>query len=155
MCTMNPWTELSGTDPGRDFRVLTEPDKQIPHIPGAFLAYNSINHECHWKSTAFPKASGVMKKRNNYLASELKDSVVRAFDLPPDLAYGSILLSVTGQNEILIENYRGILEYKDDRIRIQAKDCRILIIGKRLDIEYYTNDEMKIKGFIEQIIYEK
>ena len=88
-------------------------------------------------------------KRRNILSSEIKQSVVRAFDLP-----GSVLVSVTGQNELLIENYRGILEYKDEHIRIQAKDCRILIVGKQLKIEYYTNEEMKIKGFIEQILYE-
>ncbi|MCI9021279.1 MAG: sporulation protein [Eubacterium sp.] len=93
-------------------------------------------------------------KRRNILSSEIKQSVVRAFDLPADLAYGSVLVSVTGQNELLIENYRGILEYKDEHIRIQAKDCRILIVGKQLKIEYYTNEEMKIKGFIEQILYE-
>ena len=93
-------------------------------------------------------------KRRNILSSEIKQSVVRAFDLPADLAYGSVLFSVTGQNELLIENYRGILEYKDEHIRIQAKDCRILIVGKQLKIEYYTNEEMKIKGFIEQILYE-
>jgi len=52
-------------------------------------------------------------KRRNILSSEIKQSVVRAFDLPADLAYGSVLVSVTGQNELLIENYRGILEYKD------------------------------------------
>lgn len=83
-----------------------------------------------------------------------KDNVIRAFELPADLAYGSVLLSVTGRNEVLIENYKGILEYKDDHIRIQAKDCRILFTGKHLQIEYYTNEEMKIKGFVEQIIYE-
>ena len=94
-----------------------------------------------------------MRKRNS-MSGGFKDSVIRAFELPADLAYGSVLLSVTGQNEVLIENYRGILEYKDEHIRIQAKDCRILIVGKRLQIEYYTNEEMKIKGFIEQIIYE-
>ena len=94
-----------------------------------------------------------MKKRN-ILSSELKESVVRAFDLPPDLAYGSVLVSVTGQSGLLIENYRGILEYKEEHIRIQAKDCRILVVGKRLKIEYYTNEEMKINGLIEQIIYE-
>lgn len=93
-------------------------------------------------------------KRRNILSSEIKQSVVRAFDLPADLAYGSVLVSVTGQNELLIENYRGILEYKDEHIRIQAKDCRILIVGKQLKIEYYTYEEMKIKGFIEQILYE-
>lgn len=94
-----------------------------------------------------------MKKRNS-LPSDLKNSVVRALDLPQDLAYGCVLVSVTGQNELLIENYRGILEYKDDHIRIQAKDCRVLIVGKRLEVEYYTNEEMKIKGLIEQILYE-
>lgn len=93
-------------------------------------------------------------KKRNILSSEIRDSVVRAFDLPADLAYGSVLVSVTGQNELLIENYRGILEYKDEHIRIQAKDCRILVVGKQLKIEYYTNEEMKIKGFIEQILYE-
>ena len=94
-----------------------------------------------------------MKKRNIF-SSELKESVVRAFDLPPDLAYGSVLVSVTGQSGLLIENYRGILEYKEEHIRIQAKDCRILVVGKRLKIEYYTNEERKINGLIEQIIYE-
>lgn len=93
-------------------------------------------------------------RKQSILPSELKESVARAFDIPADLAYGSVLLSATGQNELLIENYRGILEYKDGHIRIQAKGCRILIIGKRLKVEYYTNEEMKIKGFIEQIIYE-
>ena len=94
-----------------------------------------------------------MKKRNIF-SNELKESVVRAFDLPPDLAYGSVLVSVTGQSGLLIENYRGILEYKEEHIRIQAKDCRILVVGKRRKIEYYTNEEMKINGLIEQIIYE-
>ena len=93
-------------------------------------------------------------KKRNILSSEIRDSVVRAFDLPPDLVYGSVLVSVTGQNELLIENYRGILEYKDEHIRIQAKDCRILVVGKQLEIEYYTNEEMKIRGLIEQILYE-
>lgn len=94
-----------------------------------------------------------MRKRTNR-SGGIKENMIRAFELPADLAYGSVLLSVTGQNELLIENYRGILEYKENHIRIQAKDCRILIIGKRLQVEYYTNEEMKIKGFIEQIIYE-
>ena len=93
-------------------------------------------------------------KRRNILSSEIKQSVVRAFDLPADLAYGSVLVSVTGQNELLIENYRGILEYKDEHIRIQAKDCRILIVGKQLKIEYYTNEEMKITGLIDSVLYE-
>ena len=94
-----------------------------------------------------------MKKRNIF-SSELKESVVRAFDLPPDLAYGSVLVSVTGQSELLIENYRGILEYNQACIRLQAKNCRLLVQGKNLHISYYTNEEMKITGIIDSVMYE-
>lgn len=71
--------------------------------------------------------------------------------LPKDVILGVPLISVTGQTEACIENYRGILEYTDKLIRIQTKLGKIYVHGKRLQIEYYTNDEMKITGLIETI----
>lgn len=71
--------------------------------------------------------------------------------LPKDVVLGVPLISVIGQNEACIENYRGILEYTDKLIRIQTKLGKIYINGRRLQIEYYTNDEMKITGHIETI----
>ena len=56
-----------------------------------------------------------------------------------------------GRNEICIENYRGILEYTDLLIRVQTKSGQIRLSGKNLQIEYYTNDEMKITGRIVQL----
>ena len=67
---------------------------------------------------------------------------------------GAAILTVTGRKEVLIENYRGILIYEDSFIKIQAKNCRILIFGMHLSIDYYTNEEMKITGLIDQIQYE-
>lgn len=71
--------------------------------------------------------------------------------LPKDVVLGVPLISVIGQNEACIENYRGILEYTDKLIRIQTKLGKIYINGRHLQIEYYTNDEMKITGHIETI----
>ena len=71
--------------------------------------------------------------------------------LPKDVILGVPLVSVTGQTEACIENYRGILEYTDKLIRIQTKSGKIYVNGKQLQIEYYTNDEMKITGLIEII----
>ena len=82
------------------------------------------------------------------------EQLVKAFELSGDIVYGSVLMSITGREEVLVENYRGILEYQENHIRIQAKECRILFVGRNLQIEYYTSDEMKIKGLLEQIIYE-
>ena len=67
---------------------------------------------------------------------------------------GAAIVTVTGRQEVLIANYKGILEYEDSFIRIQTKNCRIVISGSHLAIEYYTNEEMKITGFIDRVQYE-
>ena len=66
---------------------------------------------------------------------------------------GAAIVTVTGRSEVLISNYKGILEYEDSFIKVQTKNCRILISGSHLVIDYYTNEEMKIMGFIHKIGY--
>ena len=83
-----------------------------------------------------------------------KENMVETLELPKDLVYGAVPLTVTGRRELLVENYRGILEYTTECIRLQAKDCRVSIQGKALNIQYYTNEEMKINGIIKSILYE-
>ena len=81
----------------------------------------------------------------------LKTRITDASGMPKDVVLGVPLVTVTGQNEACIENYRGILEYTDKLIRIQTKLGKIHVIGRGLQIEYYTNDEMKIVGHITTI----
>lgn len=71
--------------------------------------------------------------------------------LPKDVILGVPILTITGQSEACIENYRGILEYTNQLIRIQTKIGKIHITGRNLQIECYTNDEMKIVGHISLI----
>lgn len=84
----------------------------------------------------------------------LKQQVVETLELPKDLFFGAVMLTVTGREEVIVENYKGILEYTTESIRLQTKNCRLLLNGKNLKIVYYTNEEMKITGFIDQITYE-
>lgn len=81
----------------------------------------------------------------------LKTRITDASGMPKDVVLGVPLLTVIGQNEICIENYRGILEYTDKLIRVQTKLGKIHVVGRGLQIEYYTNDEMKIMGHITMI----
>lgn len=78
----------------------------------------------------------------------LKSRITDAAGMPKDVILGVPIISVIGQNEASIENYRGILEYTDKLIRIQTKLGKIHVIGRGLAIEYYNNDEMKITGHI-------
>lgn len=71
--------------------------------------------------------------------------------LPADIICGSSIVTAYGNNHIYIENYRGIIEYENDHIRIQCKDGRITIEGINLTIDYYTDNDMRIDGIIKEI----
>lgn len=88
-----------------------------------------------------------MSKKN------FKNLVSDTVNIPKDVILGVPIVRVIGQEEFYIENYRGILEYTDTLIRVQTKIGQIHLKGKRMEILYYTNDEMKVRGYIEKLEY--
>ena len=64
------------------------------------------------------------------------------------------IVTITGRKEVLVENYKGIIELEDSLVKIQTKNCRLQILGAHLTVEYYTNEEMKIVGLIDSVSYE-
>ena len=95
-------------------------------------------------------------KRQNQRQDEeshsFRNKIAELSELPKDVALGMPVLTVTGQMELCLENYRGIIEYT--LVRIQTKTGQIRITGQRLQVVYYTNDEMKITGRILSIEYQ-
>lgn len=84
----------------------------------------------------------------------VKENMVETLELPKDLMYRASIVTITGRREVLIENYKGILEYTEEYIKIQTKNAKLTVYGKRLNIEYYTNEDMKVVGFIKSIEFE-
>ena len=66
---------------------------------------------------------------------------------------GAAIVTITGNGEAFIENYKGILEYNTESIVLQGKNCKIYFEGKQLSIDYYTNEDMKISGRIDAVRY--
>jgi sporulation protein YqfC len=94
------------------------------------------------------------KKGSDGMLEETKNKAVSALKLPKDVILGEVLVSFLGRHSVVVENYRSIILYTDSMIKLQAKNCRINICGSRLMIEYYTNEEMKINGFIKSLEFE-
>ena len=87
------------------------------------------------------------------MKDSLKTKRAAATNLPKDVVLGVPILTMTGRMELCIENYKGIIEYTDVLIRVRSKSGQIKVSGKRMQIEYYTNDEMKITGYIKSVEY--
>lgn len=94
-----------------------------------------------------------MKRQKIKENNSIKNRMANVTTLPKDVLLGMPLITMTGQAEVCIENHRGIIEYTEVLIRIKTKIGQIKIIGKKLQIEYYTNDEMKITGRIASVEY--
>lgn len=80
-------------------------------------------------------------------------NLTQTLSIPQDVINGSTIITIIGKTEIIVENYRGIIEYNDKVIKIGTKNGSIEFQGERFLIEYYTNDEMKIRGRISEIKY--
>ena len=74
--------------------------------------------------------------------------------LPQDVVNEETILTFLGRRTLKIENYRSILVFGDEEIRIQAKRYQLRIAGKRLKIRYYDKEEMEIAGKIELVQFE-
>ncbi len=82
-----------------------------------------------------------------------KEKIIDSLQLPKDIVNGDIRITLTGYREVWVENYKGILEYSQECILLQGKTCKVQFVGKRLTIDYYTNEDMKLTGKITSINY--
>ncbi|MBQ1171227.1 MAG: YabP/YqfC family sporulation protein [Lachnospiraceae bacterium] len=87
------------------------------------------------------------------LIEKAKVQATDRLKIPRELVFGECILTLHGNHEVFIENYKGILECNDEFIWISAKELRICIEGRMLCVDYYNNDEMKVIGTINQISF--
>ena len=92
-----------------------------------------------------------MKTEKNSLVNKIAEWS----EVPKDVALGMPILTVTGHTELRMENYRAIAEYTDSCVKLRTQDALILIGGRSLQVEYYTEDEMKVSGYIRTVEYQK
>ena len=76
-------------------------------------------------------------------------------EMPKEVYTNLPKLTVVGFEEMIIENYKSILEYEEYFVRINTHIGILNINGFNLNLEKMTNDDIKITGTIESIDLEK
>ena len=76
-------------------------------------------------------------------------------EIPKEIYTNIPNLIITGFEEMIIENYKGILEYEDYFVRINTHIGIVNIHGINLKLEKMTEDNIKIIGKMESIELER
>lgn len=80
--------------------------------------------------------------------------VSKFLEIPREVISNVPKITITGFDEILIENFKGILEYEDFFARISTSLGNININGFNLKLNQMTDDDIFVSGKIENIDFE-
>lgn len=81
-------------------------------------------------------------------------SVSKFLEIPREVISNVPKITVTGFDEVLIENFKGILEYEDYFARISTNIGIININGFNLKLNQMTDDDILVSGRIENLDFE-
>ena len=79
----------------------------------------------------------------------------KILEMPEEIYSNTPKLTITGFTEIVLENYKGILEYEEFFASISTYIGVVNINGYNINLEKMTNDDIKITGKIESIELER
>ena len=92
-----------------------------------------------------------MKKRQKKRQSRFEEFL----EIPQEISSEKPKLTLMGFEELLVENYKNILEYQDFYIRLSTHIGIININGFELNLNEMTNDDILITGKIEGNDFER
>ena len=97
-----------------------------------------------------------LKSRGIYMKKKKQTNRVdKLLELPKEVYSNEPKIVITGFDELIIENFKGILEYEEFFVRLNTYIGIININGYNLNLENMTDDDLKVKGKIESIEFER
>lgn len=102
------------------------------------------------------KAAEAKKQKKDELPKKrFKEKVTNILELPKDVVLNIPRLTIIGNGSVMIENYKGIIEYESTRVRINTNSGIIKISGSRLSIKEMTDEDLILEGQIASLEFMK
>lgn len=94
-------------------------------------------------------------RKEKFMRKRKQNQLDKILEMPKEVYSDIPKVIVTGFDEMIIENYKGILEYEEFFVRINTHIGIININGFNLNLENMTNDDIKVSGKIESMEIER
>jgi sporulation protein YqfC len=88
------------------------------------------------------------KKEDEEVKVNLKEKMTEMLELPKEVVLNIPKLVMLGNRNLIIENYKGIIEYDTCRIRVNTGTGIIKITGNSLVIKEITSEDIMVDGKI-------
>lgn len=93
------------------------------------------------------------KKINHFKKGSLREQFTEVFDIPKEVVIDLPVITLTGNKEISVENFSGLIEYTRQKIRLNTKTGILVIDGIELEAKNMTAERICIRGNILHITF--
>ena len=94
-----------------------------------------------------------MKKKKVKKRPPIREVISEKLSLPNDMLLDLPRLTLCGNHELEVENYKNVLEYLDHAISLNCTEGIIRLSGEHLEITAITDDSVSIRGNILSISF--
>lgn len=94
------------------------------------------------------------KSKDDASKRKIKEKITDVLELPKEVVLNISKITIIGNQELIIENYKGVIEYSSTLIRINTGNCLVKITGKSLCIEEITSEDIKISGQVSTLEFQ-
>ncbi len=82
---------------------------------------------------------------------KIKEKLANALELPRELVLNVPKITVTGKDKILIENYKSIISYENDVVKLNTSVGTLSLFGVDLMIKEITTEDIIVIGKVDKV----
>ena len=83
----------------------------------------------------------------------IKEKLATIMAIPKEVALDLPMVIATGRREVIIENFKNLLEFSETYIKLRTKEGEITLEGNNLIIRQFTTESLVVSGQISSILY--
>ena len=83
-----------------------------------------------------------------------KEAIAEKFDLPRDLILNLPKITIISNNEITIENHKGVVLFEDKEVKINSNVGLISVCGREFQILFIGGSTLTLSGKFKSVVYE-
>jgi len=86
--------------------------------------------------------------------SRTKETIANKLELPRDIMLDIPKITILANNEINIENHKGIVIFEEEEIKINSNIGPISIYGNNFNILFIGGNTITLSGNFKSVVYE-